>query len=129
RTNGGQAGRLPYFDTICVNVGAKVPEILKLAEAQRINFRSIDEQTFGISLDETTAAKDVTDILSIFYGGRALDFSLEELAKQIPPNYAAPRARTTPYLTHPVFNRYHSVSEMMRYLKRLESCDLSLTTS
>ena len=53
---------------------------------------------------------------------------MAELAAEADAAFAAPFARTSRYLTHPVFNRYHSETEMLRYLKRLESRDLSLTT-
>ncbi len=118
----------PVFDTLQVDLrGKKAAGIHKLAEAQRMNFRPIDEHTIGISLDETTTTRDIEDILSVFNGGKAPDFRLADLAAS--PAYAAPFERTTPYLTHPVFNRYHSETEMLRYLKRLESRDLSLTMS
>ncbi len=125
------AAALPCsFDTLRVNLGGKpAAEILKLAEAHRMNFRSIDEHTLGVSLDETTTEKDVAEILRVFNGDRAPSFSLGELAAEVDASYPAPLARTSAYLTHPVFNRYHSETEMMRYLKRLEARDLSLTTS
>ena len=120
----------PFFDTIRVGLGSKTSaEILKLAEAHRMNFRVIDEHSIGISLDETTGQDDVADIFRVFSGGRDPDFNVGELLNEIDANYPAPFARTSKYLTHPVFNRYHSETEMLRYLKRLESRDLSLTTS
>lgn len=121
---------LPFFDTLSIGLGNQSGErILKLAEAQRMNFRVINERTFGISLDETTCERDVADILRVFNGGRAPDFALAELDGDIEERLPAGLARTTDFLTHPVFNRYHSETEMMRYLKRLEMRDLSLTTS
>ena len=127
----GQSGRLPlFFDTISVALGDQsAADILKSAEAQRMNFRVIGEHALGISLDETTTEKDLADILRVFNGNRPAEFTVAELAAGADAPYAAPFARTSPYLTHPVFDRYHSETEMMRYLKRLESRDLSLTTS
>jgi glycine dehydrogenase len=104
-------------------------EIFKLAEASRMNFRPIDDHSIGISLDETVSEKDLTDILRIFNGNRVPEFTVAELAAGIEAGYDSPFTRTSKYLTHPVFNRYHSETEMLRYLKRLESRDLSLTTS
>jgi glycine dehydrogenase len=119
-----------FFDTIRVELGdRRTGDIVKAAEACRINFRLIDEQTIGISLDETTTEKDVADIWRVFNDDRLPDFAPGELAGEADAHYPAPFARTSPYLTHPVFNRYHSEMEMLRYLKRLESRDLSLTTS
>ncbi|HLH56098.1 MAG TPA: aminomethyl-transferring glycine dehydrogenase [Verrucomicrobiae bacterium] len=125
----GQTAVLPYFDTVRVDIGSKSLErILKNAEARRMNFRVIDERTLGVSLDETTTATDVQDILIAFGGGtRSGGANLYSADDQ--PLFAAPHARTTPFLTHSIFNKYHSETEMLRYLKRLESRDLSLTTS
>ena len=94
-----------------------------------MNLRPINEHTVGISVDETTTEKDLADIWRIFSGDDIPAFTVAGLAAQVDPQYKAPHARTSKYLTQPVFNRYHSETEMMRYLKRLESCDLSLTTS
>jgi len=94
-----------------------------------MNFRSLDEQTIGLSLDETTTASDLADILRVFNDGRTPDFSVSDLAGGIQASFAAPLARTSGFMPHPVFHRYHSETEMLRYLKRLESRDLSLTTS
>jgi len=125
-----QAPRLPFFDTLCINLAGKsAAAILRLAETQRMNFRSLDEQTIGLSLDETTTASDLADILRVFNDGRTPDFSVSDLAGGIQASFAAPLARTSGFMPHPVFHRYHSETEMLRYLKRLESRDLSLTTS
>jgi glycine dehydrogenase len=117
-----------YFDTICVAV-ADAARTLKAAEAQRMNFRLINDRTIGISLDETTTEQDLLDILHVFSGDKDPQFTLNELAAEANPAYPESIARQSPFLTHPVFNRYHSETEMLRYLKRLESRDLSLTTS
>ena len=119
-----------FFDTISVDLGKKTAaQLIKLAEAQRINLRIISANTVGISLDETTTEKDLTDLFQLFGDGRALNFTIQGLAEQVEVDYPAPMARTSGYLAHPVFNRYHSETEMLRYLRRLESRDMSLTTS
>jgi glycine dehydrogenase len=131
-----------FFDTLQVNLRSKSgAELLRLAESNRINFRQIDDQTLGISLDETTTEKDLNDIFRVFNDNRAPNFTAAALISSLSPSdgeragvrglasYPAAFARTTKYLTHPVFNRYHSETEMLRYLKRLESRDLSLTTA
>ena len=119
-----------FFDTISVELGKKTAaQMVKLAEAQRINLRVIGGTTVGISLDETTTEKDLNDLFHVFGDGRALNFTVQGLAEQVELDYTAPFARTSGYLAHPVFNRYHSETEMLRYLRRLESRDLSLTTS
>jgi glycine dehydrogenase len=117
-----------FFDTIQVALGStKLTEIQARSHASRINFRMVDEITVGISLDETVSGQDVLDILAVFAGDRPLDFSLETLAPET--GYASAFARTSPYLTHSVFNRYHSETELLRYMQRLQSKDLSLTHS
>ncbi len=122
-----QARRLSYFDTVVVSLGnQRAAEIVKLAEARHMNFRVVDGHTIGISLDETTGAKDVAEIWQIFNGNKAVKFSVAELAGN---RQSAIGNRKSTFLTHKVFNRYHSETEMMRYLKRLESRDLSLTAS
>ncbi len=117
-----------FFDTVTVKLGQKfLTEILNSAETQHINLRVIDEATVGISLDETTTEQDILDLLTIFAGNTELPFSIESLAKtiEIPANFA----RKSAYLTHPVFNSYHSETELLRYIHRLETKDLSLNTS
>jgi glycine dehydrogenase len=119
----------PCFDTVKIDLGAKADAILKAAEAERMNFRVFDSRTVGISLDETTMEKDVVDILAVFNGGKPPAISLAELAAKVSADYPAPAGRSTPFLRQPAFNRHHSETEMLRYLRRLESRDLSLTTS
>jgi glycine dehydrogenase len=117
---------LPFFDTLQVHLGSKSLErILKNAEARRINLRVIDEHTLGVALDETSTESDVADILAALTGENKPSASLPKLNE----GFSAPHSRTSPFLTHPVFNRYHSETEMLRYLKRLETRDLSLATS
>ena len=120
----------PFFDTVRVRPGKRsVSDVLRRAEARGINFRHIDDQTIGISLDETTTGEDLARVLEAFDNDVPSKFKLEEIAAELSPHYEAPLGRTSAYLTHPVFNQYHSETEMLRYLKRLEARDLSLTTS
>ena len=118
------------FDTLKVDLGKhRAADLLRLAEAHKMNFRGIDESSVGISLDETTGEKDVEDILRVFNGDRAPDFSLADLRPAARLEFPAELTRTSSFLQHAVFNRYHSETEMLRYLKRLEARDLSLTSS
>lgn len=115
-----------YFDTILVAADAK--KINALAEAKEINFRLIDDAHVGIALDQTIEEQDLHDILSIFAEAAGKSYSAAKLEFQnsIKGSFAE---RKSSYLTHPVFNSYHSESEMMRYIKRLENKDLSLVHS
>ncbi|MGH8047736.1 MAG: aminomethyl-transferring glycine dehydrogenase [Chthoniobacterales bacterium] len=113
----------PFFDTIRVNLGrVRAMEILRLAESYRINLRALDDHTVTISLDETTAS--LAAFAEIFNHGNPV--TMEDCASD---ESLGNLARKSDFLTHPVFNKYHTETELMRYLKRLESRDLSLTTS
>jgi len=169
-----------YFDTLRVELTKlSAAEIVKIAEAHKFNFRTIDEKTIGISLDEATSTKDIADIWQIFNGDKSPAFTVDDLAQtlistglqpgvktsdeRLAVSTAFPSARKTvetvstaaapntglkpganessdfaassfvirhsSFLQHSVFNRYHSETEMLRYIKWLESRDLSLTAS
>ena len=113
-----------FFDTLKIEIKdkSKIDEIRKKAEAKEINFRYF-ENGIGVSLDETTSENDVNDIIEIFGAAKSKipDKSNIKLPEQL--------LRTSKYLTHPVFHKYHSEMEMMRYMKSLENKDLSLTGS
>ncbi|MFN6578471.1 MAG: aminomethyl-transferring glycine dehydrogenase [Aulosira sp. ZfuVER01] len=125
----------PYFDTLRVELGTgKLEKILAGSQASNINLRISDETAVGISLDETTTVDDLIELWQIFALSDRLDFDFKEIADAIASNQRSPLqnstfARTSSYLTHPVFNRYHSETELLRYLHKLETKDLSLTTS
>ncbi|MBE9200736.1 MULTISPECIES: aminomethyl-transferring glycine dehydrogenase [unclassified Nodularia (in: cyanobacteria)] len=115
-----------FFDTLQVDLGTQsVKAILEACQGRNINLRIFDATSVGISLDETTTPEDLIDLWQIFAGTDHLPFTIEEL----PPSSHIPFPRTSNYLTHPVFNRYHSETELLRYLHQLETKDLSLTTS
>jgi glycine dehydrogenase len=102
-------------------------EILAASQVHGLNLRKLDASTAGITLDETTTVQDLLDLFSIFAGRDELPFTVEELA--VGGDFDQAFTRTSSYLTHPVFNRYHSETELLRYLYRLQAKDLSLTTS
>jgi glycine dehydrogenase len=118
-----------YFDTLTISLDApRAAAILKTAEAHEMNFRVINETTLGISLDETTHACDIADILQVFNDDQPANFTPAEIAS-IASHLQHPAARKSPFLQHAVFNHHHSETEMLRYIKRLEARDLSLTAS
>jgi glycine dehydrogenase len=120
----------PFFDTLRVRPGKRsASDVLRRAEARGMNFRQIDEQSIGISLDETTTGEDLARIVEAFNGDVPSNLKPEELAAETTAEYDTPLARNSAYLRHAVFSQYHSETEMLRYLKRLEARDLSLTTS
>jgi len=114
-----------FFDTLRVEPKQGARAILARAVESGINLRPLDAAAVGISLDEAFTDRDVADLLQVFGadGGAGADLPAGEPA--IPETLR----RTSPYLQHPVFNTHHSETEMLRYLHRLESRDLSLTTS
>ena len=120
-----------YFDTLKIKVSSDNKNaIRKLAEKSNINFRYFDTDHIGISLDETINASEVLDILNIFseVSERALEINLnniEEISHQI----SSTLKRQSDFLSHEVFNKYHTEHEILRYMKRLENKDLSLVHS
>lgn len=120
----------PYFDTIRIELSKiSSAEIIHYAEEREINIRQISGHVVSISLDETTTTKDINDLLEIFNENKPLHFSLEDLQKKEEWKIPEILERKSSYLTHPVFNSFHTETEMLRYIRRLESKDLSLTTS
>ncbi len=119
-----------WFDTLRVEVGVHgVQDITTAARARAINVRVLSEGSLGVSLDETTTVQDVADLLACFNGGEPVDVDVEALATEADPRYDERFARTSAFMTHPVFNSYHAEHEMLRYIKRLEAKDLSLCHS
>jgi glycine dehydrogenase len=116
-----------YFDTLRVEVGAHGQEdILAAAAAHRINLRVLEPGTLGVALDETVTPADIADLWTVFNTGTAPDFSFDDVAAEVDARFDERFARTSPYLTHPVFSRYHSETEMLRYMHALQSKDFSL---
>ena len=116
------------FDTLRIVTG-QAERLWVEAEEYDINLRLIDRQTLGITLDETTTLQDVDQLVTLFAHGEDLKFVLKDLIPTVQPELEPEFLRDTPFLTHPVFQRYHSETELLRYLYRLEQKDLSLTTS
>ncbi len=119
-----------FFDTLHVRLhGTTADALLEAARARGINLRRLDEQSVGIALDETVGARDLEDLLAILAPSGTRPPPLLELARAVDPALPPAHARRSAYLTHPVFQRFHAEHEMLRYIRRLESRDLSLTTS
>jgi len=150
---GHDVADVPFFDTLRVRpVGISLPEVLSAGWERALNFRThylsteraglsteragreaaVPDGSVGIALDETTGASDVLDILMAFAGDRELDFDFDDLAAEKTEgdrDWPDGLVRTSSFLEHEVFHRYHSETEMLRYIHRLEAKDLSLTTS
>ncbi len=126
-----QANRA-YFDTLCITApGGAAPRVRTAALEAGMNFRHFDDDRIGVSLDETTTLQDVSDIVRVFAAatrtpGRSVDgagISADDTG--LPPALA----RASSFMTHPVFNSYHSETAMMRYVRGLERRDVGLDTS
>jgi glycine dehydrogenase len=116
-----------FFDTIRVEV-ASSSTLIDHAQKAGCNLRSLGARAVGVSFDETTTTRDIELLMSIFQGTPVRDFTDDDLGQ--PPLHIPQFAiRTWEFLTHPVFNTHDTETEMLRYLKKLESRDLSLTTS
>ncbi|MGH7657249.1 MAG: aminomethyl-transferring glycine dehydrogenase, partial [Gemmatimonadales bacterium] len=119
-----------YFDTLNVRVEpGRREDILRRADEHRVNLRSLSGGGLGVSLDETTTLSDVAELAEVFAESSATSAGLDELAGSVESAIPTTLRRTSPFLTHPVFNTHHSETEMLRYLHRLESRDLSLNSA
>ena len=118
-----------FFDTIRVRPqGVRAEAVLQAALDRQINLRDFGDGTIGIALDEGVLPGDVNDLFAVF-GGEGKVSAAEVAEEGVPVDFPATFIRSSEYLTHPVFNRYHSETEMLRYIHKLESKDLSLNTS
>ena len=127
RALGLQISYADFFDTVCVEVESSAA-ILEHAEKAGCNLRALGPGAVGISFDETTTSRDIELLMSIFRGTHVRDVADADLGE--PPSRIPQSAiRSSQFLTHPIFNTHDTETEMLRYLKKLESRDLSLTTS
>ncbi len=119
-----------YFDTLRIELaGTTAGKVMTAARKRGINLRKAGARSVVVALDETVGDADLADLLAAFNGGHDAPFGVEELATEIDPRYDERFARTSSFLRHPVFHRYHAEHEMLRYLRTLESRDLSLVHS
>ncbi|MET1077791.1 MAG: aminomethyl-transferring glycine dehydrogenase [Pseudomonas sp.] len=123
---GRPAQQQHFFDTITLATGAQTAALHAKAHAQGLNLRVIDAQQLGLSLDETSTQADVETLWQLFAdAGQTLpDFAA--LAQSTPSRLPQSLLRQSAILAHPVFNRYHSETELMRYLRKLADKDLAL---
>jgi glycine dehydrogenase len=123
RAAGAQFNTEPVFDTLTVT-GVNAERIHAAAAGKNFNLRRIDDATVGVALDETATVAEVQGLIECFGGGKG-----RVAPPSVPSDFPLHHARTSPFLTHPVFHRYHTEHEMLRYIKRLEAKDLSLCHS
>lgn len=119
----------PVFDTLTISGGPlSQSDIQQRALANQVNLRYFADGAVGISLDETTNPADIDHLLAIF-AAQTTPFDLESIADTLSADVDPAFQRHSSFLTHPTFNKYFSETEMLRYIRRLESRDLSLTHS
>ncbi|MEL6930587.1 MAG: aminomethyl-transferring glycine dehydrogenase, partial [Cyanobacteria bacterium J06600_6] len=119
-----------FFDTIRIETGNRdAADLIQIAANQQINLRWLETKAIGISLDETTTEEDLIQLWQIFAGKTDLPFDPNKLISGQSAVITRDQLRKSEYLTDQVFNRYHSETELLRYLHQLETKDLSLTTS
>jgi glycine dehydrogenase len=119
-----------FFDTLAVEMDAsRAARVHQAASAHRMNLRALSDTMIGVTLDETTALADVVELARVFNLDAEPGFDVTDLGGDVRSGIPEALARTSPYLIHECFNRYHSETEMLRYLKTLEDRDISLTSS
>ncbi|URD71871.1 glycine dehydrogenase [Musa troglodytarum] len=119
---------LPFFDTVkvkCSNAKAIADEACK----NEMNLRVVDSDTITVSFDETTTLGDVDKLFEVFACGKAVNFTAESLAPEVQMVIPKGLVRYSSYLMHPIFNSYHTEHELLRYIHKLQSRDLSLCHS
>ncbi|XP_071702575.1 glycine dehydrogenase (decarboxylating) A, mitochondrial [Rutidosis leptorrhynchoides] len=123
-----QVQDLPFFDTVkitCENAGAIADEAYK----HKMNLRIVDKNTITVSFDETTTIEDVDTLFKVFSLGKPVTFTAASIAPEVQDTIPSGLVRETPFLTHPIFNAYHTEHELLRYISKLQSKDLSLCHS
>ncbi|XP_065850217.1 glycine dehydrogenase (decarboxylating), mitochondrial [Euphorbia lathyris] len=119
---------LPFFDTVKVKC-ANAHAVADAAYKSEINLRVVDANTITVSFDETTTLEDVDKLFGVFAGGKPVPFTAESLAPEVQNVIPSKLTRESSFLTHQIFNMYHTEHELLRYLYRLQSKDLSLCHS
>ena len=123
--NGFKIFSKSFFDTVTIETNEKTETIFNKALAEKINLRRVNKKTLSVAFDEVKKIKHVNTLLKVFGVEKEYDNSVNVELNNLPKNLL----RTSKYLTHPIFNKYHSETEMLRYLKRLEDCDIALNRS
>ncbi len=123
RQAGYKISNATFFDTLTIDVGSNLKAIVQRGKNERLNFRLIDATHLGVSFDETTTRETIEAIWRAF--GADMDFAAltkRQAGDALPPDLR----RTSPFLQHPVFHRYHSETELLRYMRKLADRDLAL---
>ena len=114
-----------FFDTVTIKTYDKTNKIFEAANKEKINLRKVNQETLSVAFDEAKKLSDVNTLFKIFEISDSVNQNSDVKLDNLPNNLL----RSSKFLTHPVFNKYHSETEMLRYLKRLEDCDIALNRS
>jgi glycine dehydrogenase len=114
-----------FFDTVTIKTLDKTDSIFRNALRQNVNIRKVNSEMLSVAFDERKNVYRANQLLKIFNCSEAIKENLNENLSNLPKNLL----RTSEYLTHPVFNSYHSETDMLRYLKKLEDADIALNRS
>lgn len=123
---GYDVGNQSFFDTLLIETGKNTQRIHQAAQAVGMNLRYVDKTHVGLSLDETSGEADVEQLWQVFALDNAVEFSASAIADNQSSIIHDSLLRSDSVLAHPVFNRYHSETEMLRYLRHLADKDIAL---
>ncbi len=126
RAQGWTLRHAAFFDTVAVEAGAHATAVHAAAHAAGINLRDAGDGVVGVTLDETVTRDDLVALLGAFAAARGVAAAAVDFDRVPAPRYPQQLARSSAYLTHPVFNSHHSETEMLRYLRRLADKDIAL---
>ncbi|GCB70853.1 hypothetical protein scyTo_0010868, partial [Scyliorhinus torazame] len=118
-----------FFDTLKIHCGVATEEIVSRAAQRQMNLRGYGDSMLGVSLDETVTERDLDDLLWVFGCESSAELIAESMGDEPKGILATQFKRTSKFLSHPVFNSYHSETNIVRYMKRLENKDISLVHS
>jgi glycine dehydrogenase len=118
-----------FFDTVTLHVPGRAHALIAKAREKRINLRFVDADHLGVSFDQSTRRQELERLLTVFKTDALDKAKLDELDARTGEVIQPALRRTSGFLTHPVFSRYHSETEMLRYLRHLQSKDIALDRS
>ncbi len=118
-----------FFDTLCVDTGARSAELHAAARTAGFNLRAADTDRVGIALDETATEEDIETLWRVFGGAQAAHMHYAEIDAVAPDRLPRELGRSTPFLAHPVFSAHRSETAMLRYLRLLADRDIALDRS
>ncbi|TMJ38697.1 MAG: aminomethyl-transferring glycine dehydrogenase, partial [Alphaproteobacteria bacterium] len=118
-----------FFDTLIITAPGRAHAILARAKEKRINLRFVDADHVGISFDQSTRRQELERLLTVFKTDALAKIDIDELDARLGEVIPLALQRKSPYLTHPVFEMYHSETEMLRYMRRLQAKDVALDRS